>query len=45
MTDSLFALFFVRERRAAEPLMNLSMFRIRSFVIGVSIGGWRCCLF
>jgi EmrB/QacA subfamily drug resistance transporter len=32
-------LFFLQERRAAEPLMNLSMFRIRSFVIGVSTSG------
>lgn len=36
---ALAALFLLQERRAAEPLMNLAMFRIRSFVIGVSIGG------
>lgn len=35
----LFALFFLQERHATEPLIHLSMFRIRSFVIGVSISG------
>ena len=39
LAAALATLFLLQERRAAEPLMNLAMFRIRSFVLGVSIGG------
>lgn len=30
------ALFLAQERRAAEPIINLSLFRIRSFTVGVT---------
>ena len=35
----LFALFIRQEARAPEPLMDLALFRIRSFSIGIMIGG------
>ncbi|UFN48000.1 MFS transporter [Roseomonas sp. OT10] len=36
---ALFALFLRQERRAAEPIVNLPLFRIRTFTLGVSTAG------